>query len=428
MKRTQSVAVVIALLPSLCWASQLSTPQVLMPPGIGMRLTLHGPVFIDAKGMTLYKTYGTFAARAQEPCTEQRYAVIQDFADGKVDFEVAAPDLRWRRSCIQKRPPLVASPDARPIGEWSIHSREDGSKQWAYAGEPLHTSIKDKVPGDVNGVSGPWTAASAPVRGLPAGLTLRQTVLGLTLADQAGKTLYYQDRDAPDPDAHLWRPVAAPALASTDSLPDWSIFSRLDAPHWALKGRAVYTYSRDSLIDARQPVGDVFGQIDGAPLKGWHVVLLKETPKPPPGVTISTVVRDGRDENPTLDRVYANSDGKTLYTIRCLENTTDQLDCDDVGDSPRYWMSFCGSSQQCATTWRPMTAPTGGQPIGDVWSVIVINPGNPWQPLEKEKSGESVWAYRGRPVFTYARDFRRGDYNGSGTAIGGMAASPIPAY
>lgn len=53
--------------------------------------------------------------------------------------------------CAGNWPPLKASADAKPMGDYSIISRDDGSKQWAYKGRPLYNWKNDKNPGDITG-------------------------------------------------------------------------------------------------------------------------------------------------------------------------------------------------------------------------------------------------------------------------------------
>jgi hypothetical protein len=47
--------------------------------------------------------------------------------------------------------PLAAAADAKPMGDWTVVTRDDGSKQWAYKGKPLYSFAKDKMPGDTTG-------------------------------------------------------------------------------------------------------------------------------------------------------------------------------------------------------------------------------------------------------------------------------------
>ena len=53
--------------------------------------------------------------------------------------------------CAKLWPPFLAPADAAPAGRWSLTRRDDGTRQWAYAGKPLYLWTKDKRPGDVTG-------------------------------------------------------------------------------------------------------------------------------------------------------------------------------------------------------------------------------------------------------------------------------------
>lgn len=92
-----------------------------------------GKVLTDAHGMTLY----TF-----DKDTKGKSA-----CNGK---------------CAVNWPPLMASADAKAGKGYSVVTRADGGKQWAYKGMPLYTWIKDKKPGDVtgDGVNKVWHIAT----------------------------------------------------------------------------------------------------------------------------------------------------------------------------------------------------------------------------------------------------------------------------
>lgn len=94
--------------------------------------TSKGTVLVDAKGMTLY--------------------VFDKDPAGKSACSGA---------CATNWPPLMASASAKAEGEYTVITRDDGSKQWAYAGKPLYTWVKDSKPGDVtgDGVGGVWHLA-----------------------------------------------------------------------------------------------------------------------------------------------------------------------------------------------------------------------------------------------------------------------------
>jgi len=53
--------------------------------------------------------------------------------------------------CAQAWPPVAAQASDMAMGDWTIVTRDDGSKQWAYKGRPLYTFSKDAKPGDTSG-------------------------------------------------------------------------------------------------------------------------------------------------------------------------------------------------------------------------------------------------------------------------------------
>jgi predicted lipoprotein with Yx(FWY)xxD motif len=94
-----------------------------LPAGVKVQKAAAGEVLADSKGMTLY-TFDNDAMPGKSACTGP---------------------------CVQIWPPLSASADAKPAGEWTVLTRDDGSKQWAYKGKPLYKFAKDSKPGDTTG-------------------------------------------------------------------------------------------------------------------------------------------------------------------------------------------------------------------------------------------------------------------------------------
>ena len=43
-------------------------------------------------------------------------------------------------ACAVSWPPLLAAPQPQPSPDWTLVTREDGSRQWAYRDKPLYTS------------------------------------------------------------------------------------------------------------------------------------------------------------------------------------------------------------------------------------------------------------------------------------------------
>ncbi|HET8747903.1 MAG TPA: hypothetical protein VFM98_20060 [Ramlibacter sp.] len=63
--------------------------------------------------------------------------------------------------CAVNWPPLMAKASDRASGDWSIVTRDDGSRQWAYKGKPVYYWIKDTKAGDRTGegVNNVWHLA-----------------------------------------------------------------------------------------------------------------------------------------------------------------------------------------------------------------------------------------------------------------------------
>ena len=47
------------------------------------------------------------------------------------------------------------------MGDWTVVTRDEGAKQWAYKGKPLYTFVQDKKAGDMagEGKGGVWHMA-----------------------------------------------------------------------------------------------------------------------------------------------------------------------------------------------------------------------------------------------------------------------------
>ena len=95
--------------------------------------TTKGKTFVDEKGMTLY----TF------------------------DKDTAGKSA-CNGPCATNWPPLMAGASAAAMGDWTVVTRDDGAKQWAYKAKPLYTFAKDTKAGDVSGdgfLNGAWHVA-----------------------------------------------------------------------------------------------------------------------------------------------------------------------------------------------------------------------------------------------------------------------------
>lgn len=63
--------------------------------------------------------------------------------------------------CAANWPPLMAKDGDKASGDYSVVTRDDGGKQWAYKGKPLYLWVKDQKPGDKtgDGVNNVWRVA-----------------------------------------------------------------------------------------------------------------------------------------------------------------------------------------------------------------------------------------------------------------------------
>src|SRR5690554_4515282 len=81
-------------------------------------------VLVDESGMTLYIFDKDIADSGQSSCYD---------------------------GCATNWPPAEAAADAQADGDYTIIERKDGTRQWAYRGQPLYTYIKDNKAGDRTG-------------------------------------------------------------------------------------------------------------------------------------------------------------------------------------------------------------------------------------------------------------------------------------
>ena len=60
--------------------------------------------------------------------------------------------------CAVNWPPLGVAPTAKPMGDYTIVTRSDGTRQWAFRGQPLYYFAKDMKSGDTtgDGIAGNW--------------------------------------------------------------------------------------------------------------------------------------------------------------------------------------------------------------------------------------------------------------------------------
>jgi predicted lipoprotein with Yx(FWY)xxD motif len=67
------------------------------------------------------------------------------------DFDTMVGMSHCVGDCASTWRPFKAAPDAKPVGEWALIERDDGSVQWTYKTKPLYTYAKDAPGGPATG-------------------------------------------------------------------------------------------------------------------------------------------------------------------------------------------------------------------------------------------------------------------------------------
>lgn len=394
--------------------------SVPMPPGFHVESSeLDGPVFADAEGHTLYMwplkhlRNGYSGEREGIPSC---YDVVRTKTAGLMSpypAGILLPKLDIRPSCTDLWPPVLA--DSKPVGDWTIVEREDGTKQWAYDGQPLYTSVKDREPGDVMGGTtrrrgGATPAIRVPVgppTKLPPGFAVTSTTLGRLLTTDRNFSVYSYDKDTPDESmcqdacTRNREPILAPQLAQPPEGGAWSLVERAPGvTQWAFRGKPLYTYA----LDPDQ------WSFAGGDVPGWSNVFVQRAPPPPESFTAQDTIQG---------QVLADHRGMTIYTYHCGDDSIDQLSCGHPDDIQAYRWAMCGGGDpaKCLTEWPYVLARDGATATSRTWSIMLIDPDTGHRATDGDTDALRVWAYRDRPVYTYSGDQESGDINGDSNGV-----------
>ena len=240
-----------ALMPPPGWRVARFEParSIAAPDGIEAKLvsSAQAVVLTDFGGFTLYAFDGDAAGDGQG-CSD------------------AGCEMQWR--------PVAAPALALDVGDFSVVSRADGSRQWAYRGRPLYRYRGDLLPGDAHGRAADprWRLAALTEDFRPPGVTVTAlegygdalALGGMTLYSGSAFQKYWGGRNLRDSfknawrrgkrlggDAcadnaclRLWRPFRASDDARSTGF--WEVVARRDGTRqWAYKGYALYTYADD---------------------------------------------------------------------------------------------------------------------------------------------------------------------------------------
>lgn len=319
----------------------------------------------DASGMTLY---------------------VRE-ADGDPNAEPCAD------ACLKLWPPLAAPARAKADGDWSVTTRADGFKQWAYKGKPLYRSVKDTQPGETkgDGADGQWRPALYEMPGqgvfMPSGVTVRPNAraLGDTLIDHRGMTLYtsIDTRDACKAECLAsWAPFVAGELAKP--VGDWTIATREDGiRQWVYQGRAVYTFRGD--VRSGDALGVLFD-------KNWQAATVRRYFMP------SQVQL--RKSGSVI--TFTTTNGLTLYTRDRYIYAPGSFHADGGSLSNISIGRAIGTEAcegKCSADWVPFKAAADAQPSG-YWSILT------------RPDGTRQWAYQGYALYTNTKDKKPGEMMG----------------
>jgi predicted lipoprotein with Yx(FWY)xxD motif len=221
------------------------------------------------------------------------------------------------------------------------------------------------------------------------------------LTTDEGWSVYVNERDTAsstichDECTQTWIPILAPALAQPQG--EWGKFERSPGvSQWTYRGKPLYRYAPDPITQG----------VAGADVPGWSNVFTQEAPAYPERFTVQTGF---------VGDVLADANGRTIYTYICAEDTLDQLRCDHPDDTQVYRKAMCGGGDQkrCLENWPYVEALPGEASRSHSWSIVSIDPTTGHFANPEQQNSIRVWAWLGRPVYTFAEDQQPGDTYGS---------------
>jgi predicted lipoprotein with Yx(FWY)xxD motif len=227
------------------------------------------------------------------------------------------------------------------------------------------------------------------------------TLRGRLLHNARGFSVYAFDGDSPDRSGcdaaceQRFSPIQAPAAARRHG--DWSVFVRENGlRQWSFRGKPLYLFAEDARVHS----------LAGSDIPGWRNVYTQEAPPPPPEFTV---------QETSAGQVLADAEGRTIYSYTCGDDAPDQLSCEHPADTQVYRLAMCGggSAERCARNFPyvPAAANARGNRL---WSVVEIDPTTGHFAAAGAPGALRVWAYRERPVYTFAGDGQPGEVNAHG--------------
>ena len=324
--------------------------------------------------------------------------------------------------CTAKWLPLAPVAGAKPVPQWTIIKRDDGSRQWAHNGKPIYTYIDDKEGGEVLGLGADpaldvkgGNAGRAVTAKLPEGWRIEKFQTGgvptakftaphgfqlrgvtdanaVVIIDPEARVLYAYDGDVNQDGRSCgtasakcagFNPVEAPVLAKP--VGDWSVVDRRDGiRQWRYKNKPLYTFEGDRIP------GDVHGAgVD----KRWRLAMVYAHYLPP-GAKFREDL--GRGRHLVTDK------GMTLYRRdhKAFNNASSQF-AHEIPYRPRVGRLIreVACDARCREDWKPFVAAPGAQSRG-YWGVHVL------------PDGTKQWTYKDYALYTFTGDKEPGDMTG----------------
>ena len=149
--------------------------------------------------------------------------------------------------CAVEWPPLLANNSDKASGDYTLITRDNGDKQWAYRGIPLYRFVDDNIPGDTVGENDEniWFVAQP----LPVS-KYNTSSQGVILTDSNWLSLYVLDNETSSnlvckgPCLKAWPPL----YADKDDINrgDYTLFTNSEGKkQWAYKDKPLYHWKTD---------------------------------------------------------------------------------------------------------------------------------------------------------------------------------------
>lgn len=387
-----------------------------LPPGIQVKVhELEGPVFADASGKTIYTwalnavRNGDLGDRKGDPSCDDTVQKVSTGLQSPYPGGLELPEVDTRPSCLAIWPGVWAPADAKDVGKFTVLTRKDGRRQWAYEGYALYTSVLDKSPADVLGgtkrtmggdarSTGVIRVPAAPPTNIPPQFAVNPIDSGriLTLAANDG-SVYVFDKDTATKsncDARCrqeFQPILAPEHVRAQG--DWAIIeSSPGVKQWTFRGKPLYTRPSDRIPHS----------LEGGDVPGWSNVWTQKAPAHPQNFT--------RHAN-RVGYVLGDEKGRTIYTYACNDDAADQQDCSHPSQPQVYRLAVSGKGDQARAmqNFPYVLAAANAKSLSHTWSIIHIDPATGRKAEAGQAGALRVWAYRDRPVYLCARDQKPGD-------------------